>query len=167
MSFIAIASQTLNSSAANVTFSSIPSSISGLALRDLVIIANFTSNSAAQLAMRVNTNDPFGRGVFLLGNGSNAVTNNITGGSLPLTGDVFSNVNDRCQVRIDLLDYTQTNRHKSLITRLDIATGSFPGTSLAGAVFETTAAITSVRLEFGGGQTFQSGSTFNLFGVSA
>lgn len=159
--YTAIASQTLGSSASSVTFSSIPGTF-----RDLVLVAEYTSNTTAALALTMNAGVT-GSNVFARGNGSTATSGTSTTTPLEFGGSIFSNTSDRAFVKIELFDYAQTDKHKSLLTRLNVATGSNPGTLMAASRFLSTAAITSLTLVFGGGQQFQSGSTFSLYGVSA
>jgi hypothetical protein len=163
-SYIAIASQTLGSSASSVTFSSIPTTLNGKTLRDLVLVCDYTSNTTAALALGMNAGVT-GNNVFARGNGSTATSGTSSTTPLEFGGSIFSNSSDRALVTIQLFDYAQTNKHKSLLTRLNVATGSNPGTLMAASRFQSTAAITSLTLQFGGGQTFQSASTFNLFGI--
>jgi hypothetical protein len=61
------------------------------------------------------------------------------------------------------MDYSATNKHKSVVTRND-----HPSHTQAQANrWANTAAITSISIAVRGGSSFASGSTFSLYGVIA
>jgi hypothetical protein len=64
---------------------------------------------------------------------------------------------------IQAMDYSATNKHKTFLIRSGDKDEVW---ALAGR-WASTSAITSLRILDTGGQTFDSGSTFTIFGVIA
>jgi hypothetical protein len=158
--YIPISSQTLASSASSVTFSSIP----GI-YRDLVLVANYTISSSANVLMRVNSDT--GANYFYAGVWSNggSVSNSGSGGSsvqivLDIAGS--TQANQRQQATIQIIDYSQTNKHKGMLIRKDDPTTR--GTLMMSGRWGITSALTSVTFY---NATFVAGSTFSLYGVLA
>ena len=157
-----IDSVTLGSSASSVTFSAIPAG------GDLVLVAEFNSNSLGEISMSVNTAGTIqGEGVVARGNGSSASSGTTTGALLPLTSNIFTDTGGKGLLVVQVMDYSATDKHKSILARFNVASGSsYPGTSMMAGRYATTAAITALQLKFGGGQQFQSGNTFFLYNIA-
>ena len=69
---------------------------------------------------------------------------------------------------VQVFDFAATNKYKSILARFNIASGSsYPGVSMMAGGYATYSATTQLRLQFGGGQTFEIGSTFSLYGIEA
>ncbi len=157
-SYIPIASQTLGSSASSVTFSSIPTTLNGKTLRDLVVVINGVPSTSASLALRFNAdsgaNYPY---VLMEGHPTLGPRSAATTGTDLSIGFVTTNFVGIASV----MDYAQTNKHKSAIARAD--DGGNRTTATAGR-WANTAAITSLTVLVGSG-TFNTGTTFNLFGI--
>jgi hypothetical protein len=156
--YTALANVTLGSTANTVTFSG----ISG-AYRDLRIIitggvpsdnASFTINSDTSSTYYWNT---------LEGNGSavSSAWNGNTFGSFANNYIVWYN-SSGIVVTMDILDYSATDKHKTILTR-----GNNAARSVNGLVnrWPSTSAVTSVRLN-ANGSNWAVGSTFALYGVS-
>lgn len=68
---------------------------------------------------------------------------------------------------IQFCDYTATDKHKPLLGRYNNPyTSTNYGVSAYAGRWASTAAITSIQLTDAGGQTFDSGTTFSLWGIS-
>lgn len=160
-----IASTTLTSSASSVTFSSLDTIAAGY--RDLIIVARFNSNSLGEIGLKMNASG-FGYGVYAVGNGSSASSTTSATAPLPLTSSVFTDSGGTGLLIAHVFDFAQTDKHKSVLARFNLPTGSsYPGVSMMAGRFPDTSAITSLTLQFGGGQQFQSGNTFAIYGVAA
>jgi hypothetical protein len=156
----ALANVTLGSSAAGVTFSNI-----NQGYRDLVLIMSPIGVSDTDCYIRLNGNTGFNYpGVWMYGQGSGSLNsgamNNFglwttLGHSIPATSGSFT--------KIEILDYSVTDKHKPVLTRANLASGS---TDALAQRFANTAAITSVFFQTSGAN-FAAGSTFALYGVSA
>lgn len=152
-------SVTLSSSASSVTFSSIDQSY-----RDLILVAEAKLPGNDYLVFRLNGDSTTGNYPFVMmyGDGSSAVSQNNSA-SFP---DFFVNgyVGDTSVFGIiQIMDYTATDRHKSILTR-----GNHSGVVNAwGQRYASTSAITSIALYEDGGANLLAGSTFYLYGVAA
>jgi hypothetical protein len=64
---------------------------------------------------------------------------------------------------IDIMDYSQTDKHKSVIAR-----GNTPGwgTRMIAGRWASTAAITSIVIKTEAGLTFSIGDSFSLYGIA-
>lgn len=157
----AIASQTLTSSASSVTFSSIPGTF-----RDLVLVclAGTSTNAFAVPRIRINsdtgTNYPF---VRMSGNGSSATSGFGTDPyiSVQPIGNMTTALDT--QFIVQFMDYSVTDKHKSVLIRTDRAAD---GTSAQASRWANTSAVTALEI-FPAGANWQVGSTFSLYGISA
>lgn len=71
--------------------------------------------------------------------------------------------------RISIFDYAQTDKHKAVLSRGDLATGNqYPRTALNTYRWASTSAITSMSIfSVVSGGLYNVGSTFSLYGVHA
>lgn len=160
--YIALANTTLTSSAGTVTFSSIPATY-----RDLVLVCRFGGTNAAggltfQLRLNGDTGNNYsdvvlgasGGGVF-----SNA-TVNTNGLRLSYAGDNGTAIST---VVANIMDYSATNKHKTVITRHSGTADSTRRDSFMGR-WANNAAITSITIR-PDANSIASGSTFALYGI--
>jgi hypothetical protein len=149
--YIALANTTLSANAGTVTFSNIPNTY-----RDLVAVINIVGL----------TGSPTARGGYMTLNGSNG--NSVfmdSGGPTSSTTDLvvpFSN--NHAVFTVNIMDYSATDKHKTVLTRASTAASSV--WAIAGRV-ATTSAITSVAFigPDDASDQFLSGSTFALYGI--
>jgi hypothetical protein len=155
-----IASNVLATTATSVTFSSIPSTY-----RDLVVVADtINTTTGFYLVMRVNGNTTASNysAVQMIGNGSTASSASQSG----TFSFFFANVNassTRILTQVQLLDYSATDKHKSILMRTSV-----PGAEVEASAnrFAQTGAITSLTFrEELGSKTFAAGSSFYLYGI--
>ena len=160
-----IASNVLSSSAASVTFSSIPSTY-----RDLVVVirASVASSTYGWPLLQFNNDsstnyryvETYGASssTYAATSGSNGVVA-INGGNPPMT------TTDIALVIYQIMDYTASKK-KTVLTRTD-SPGVLAGMSQT--TWENTATISSIKIvpTNGGtaGSTFNSGGTFYLYGI--
>jgi hypothetical protein len=161
-----LATVTLSSAAATVTFSSIPGTY-----RDLILEMNHRVDSSATAAdsfFRFNgdTGNNYNH-VFMSGNGS--TTSSSSGTRTYLETNIDDTVNfSRNQLQI--FDYAQTDKHKSGLMSEGLASFAVFRRAFRWA---STSAITSIsitaadRLGSGTPDNFAAGSTFSLYGVIA
>lgn len=157
---VPIASVTLTSGQTSVTIGSIPQIYKDLRL--VVTYAMSGTSSASRLRFNGDTGANY-NSVGMGGQGSAAASwseANATGGRVigyslgPTTGQqVFT---------LDAIDYQATDKHKTALSRMNDAAGDVMATATRWA---STAAITSLTIYDVLGQTFITGSTFNLFGI--
>ncbi len=151
-----IASNVLATSAASITFSSIPSTY-----RDLVIVVTATTSVNAQLRVRPNAQTTNLTSVTAEGNGSTTASVTYTN-----IGEMSSHNNlgsDASVQIIHFMDYAITDKHKTVLIRSNRAS---TGVSAIAGRWASTSAITSIVLAPDGGN-FNTGSTFYMYGLVA
>ena len=155
--YVALATTTLGASASSVTFSSIPASY-----RDLVLVVGGLASSQANFYLQFNNDTGTNYSwVNAVGYSSSAASGSSSSdnetGSAALIGSSQSTI------LVNLLDYSATDKHKSLLLR------SMGGTNeirMGAARWANTAAINEIDISLNTG-TLSSGSTFSLFGIEA
>lgn len=154
---VALATTTLSSAASTVTFGSIPATY-----RDLQLIINAEGVSGTNDGYVFFNADTAGANyseVQLRGNGTTIGTNAY---SAPyINGASTWSSGNRFEVIISILDYAQTDKHKSSLIKVFASQES----NTIAMRWANTTAITSVQLTTAAG--FISGSTFALYGVKA
>lgn len=159
-SYFSIATNVLSSSQSSITFSSIAGTYSHLQLRSMCfgsvndenLYIRFNSDSASNYARH-----------YLEGNGTAASAS----GTAPDTGGVFSNTYTGTTPWVsvcDILDYTDTNKFKTLRSLSGRDSNGSGAVDLRSSVWRSTSAITSITILPGSG-TLSSGSSFALYGI--
>ena len=156
-----LATVTLGSSAASVTFSSIPATY-----RDLILVMNMTgattTDSNVNLTINSDTTQANYSAVYMNGTGSSAVSGTMTQ-PRDLTFWNYLTGTTRMTIVTQFMDYSATDKHKTYLTRGDNA-GT--GTGAFAHRWANTNAITSLAVT-AASVSFAAGSTFNLYGVIA
>jgi hypothetical protein len=157
-----IATTTLSTAAANVTFSA----ISG-AYTDLVLVANLGCSAGGNRAFwRVNGNvaNDYSK-IYLLGDGSSTGTSDTQSESQSFIFDGIAVPTTLSGTLIQhYQNYSNTNMFKQVLSRCNHPTS---GTMMVAGQWRQTAAITSIYLEATGSATWITGSTFTLYGILA
>jgi len=154
-----IATQTLGSAQASVTFSSISGSYT-----DLVLIGS-VSATAGNDDIRINFNSDTGSNLsstILYGDGTSAASarrTSMTETELDWTGIGTGQGN----ILINVMNYANTTTYKTALARCSFAA---KGANASVVLWRSTAAITSIKIALPS-QTFASGSTFTLYGIAA
>lgn len=158
-----LANITLGSNAATVTFSSISGSY-----RDLVLVAKAGMSSAgANLILRFN-GDASGSYNWVLMSGSGSSTTYSSAAAqtgLNLNWNGTSGTPGSNFQRLDVMDYAQTNKHKTVLLRSDDVT-SATTTEATVLRWAQTSAITQMTFAPNTG-LIAAGSSFALYGVSS
>ena len=151
-----LANITLGSSASSVTFSTIPATY-----RDLVLVVNGSANGTDPIRARVNGDTG--------ANYSRQVMRGIAGTASALVGTgsefVFSSsvsINERFLFSIQFMDYSATNKHKTVLSRAN-AEGQVDARASRWA---NTSAITSIQIYVSGNE-MNSGTSLALYGIVA
>lgn len=168
MSYIAIESQTVSGSVATVTFNSIPSTVGGVAIRDLVLViqARATSESAYSIRFNGDTNSNYNV-ANLLGTTSTASANSSLSSSaatIAPSSVAATTTLGNTHTKVEIFDFNQTNKHKAFLVRSNRPDNS---TLAQAGRWANTSAITSLTILLNNSQLIDSGSTFNLWGVAA
>lgn len=157
-----IAATTLTSNTASVTFSSIPQTYSHLHLR---MFFNLSGSNNIYIRFNGDTGSNYSY-AYLFGNGSSASANGAgtqTGAvnSYMLTSSTVYGINIS-----DILDYTSTNRNKTIRSIHGMKQPSSDGNaSLYSNLWVNTNAITSITILAFGGENLLANSSFALYGV--
>jgi hypothetical protein len=166
--FEPIATTTLGSAAASVTFSSIPSTYT-----DLVLVCEGYMATQDGSVVRIQFNSDTGNNyssTYVGGNGSTASSSRYTNvpGIYATTGLIgwSTTSSNRGNTISHIMNYTNTTTYKTVLDRSNLTAGSYPGSAADVGLWRSTAAITSIKVDTNGG-TFASGSTFTLYGIAA
>lgn len=156
--YTALATVTLGGSDIDITFSSIPATY-----RDLVLVINGNTTANADYGLRFNgdtgTNYSF---VYMGGNGSSAVSGANSGEAQVVLDAYFWRSSERSTLVAQIMDYSATDKHKTVLSRNNVAGG---GVDAFANRWANTAAITSMRIF--ASQTFTTGTTFSLYGIAS
>jgi hypothetical protein len=155
-----LATVTLGSSTSTVTLSNIPASY-----RDLILILTPRTTARSFITVRLNGDS---------GSNYTAVGAYVTGGGSPdsfaagytqlLTNGNSPAGNNSNTLHIQqIMDYSATDKHKIALSR---AQGIEPSVDMTATRWANTAAVTSITIG-SGSETFVSGASFNLYGISA
>jgi hypothetical protein len=152
-----LATVTLSTAAASVSFSSIPATY-----RDLILVSQGTVATASNISLRFNgdTGSNYSY-VYMFGSGTS--TASAAGTDSAILGGGF-NSSVISQAIFQVMDYSATDKHKTTLNRTDEPNGA--AYAWAGR-WANTAAITTLLVRMTNGGNFNSGTTFSLYGVIA
>ena len=158
--YTALATITLTGTDTEVVFGSIPSGY-----RDLVLVINGSVNFAGADSTIMRFNGDTGSNysnVRMVGTGSAATSYADTAAYAYIGVEVDTS---RFTIVTQIMDYSATDKHKTLLSRGNQAAGWVTGFASRWA---NTSAITSVSvLANASGSVFQAGSTFSLYGIAS
>lgn len=167
--YTALATTTISVAASAITFSSIPA----IGFRDLILVMQVRSSRAAsdddlfaQFNSDTGSNYSYLRMVGRSGGASSA--SNINGTNANDLGQIpglSATAGQFASSILQVMDYAETNKHKTTLTRTDAA-GSTDVTGAHAGRWANTTAINTVKVYPRLGM-FVAGSTFSLYGVSA
>jgi hypothetical protein len=155
----ALANTTLASAANTVTFSAISGSYKDLRL---VFCGGIGSDNPSFTINSDTTSTYYWNTIEGNGTASSSAWNGNTFGSFA-NNYVFGYNTAGILITMDILDYSATDKHKTILTR-----GNNTARTVNAVVnrWPSTAAVTSIRFN-GNGANFTIGSTFALYGLSA
>lgn len=163
VTYVPLATTTLSSNTASVTFSSISGSYTDLIL--IIAAQNNTGagyNNTLVFNSDTSTNYSFTR---ITGNGSVTATNNFTNQTYAYGGWSNSTANVFAASINHIQSYSNSTTNKTVLTRTgDLSDGRV---SAYVSLWRSTSAITSIKIEPEGGQIYTSGSKFSLYGIAA
>lgn len=156
--YTSIATTTLGSAAANVTFNS----FSGYT--DLVLVFNGKCTSTGGWNLFLQFNGDTGTNysaTSMYGDGSNAASGRGSGNAA--VGGYFVDGTNPGTVIVNIMNYSNSSTNKTIIGR---GSNTGVGTDARVGLWRNTAAITSMLIYSNGGN-WQAGSTFTLYGITA
>jgi hypothetical protein len=159
--YVPIATQTLGSANANITFSSIPQTYT-----DLIVVFNGSSTGTAQYFMQVG-NGSIDTGsnystTGMTGNGSSAVSLGYTNDSVGIRADLYATAGGNIKQTIfQIQNYSSTATNKSILVR-----SSLPVSESVACIglWRSNSAINTLRLTTT--STFSTGATVSLYGIA-
>lgn len=158
-----IASTTLGSAAADITFSSIPGTFT-----DLVLVFNGKGNTTNERAhgLRVNSDTGTNYSVTVLGAypTSNVQSARQSSATYMYAYDMSTSTEDPCIAVFHLMSYANTNVFKTILAA---TTGHTRTVARAVGLWRSTSAITSVTLVRSDGSNYAAGATAALYGIKA
>lgn len=151
-----IATQTLGSAAATITFSSLPQNYT-----DLIVVYNATSSTDDQNYLQFNgdTGSNYSR-TFMTGNGSSAVSSRSSSDTR-IFGPFSLSVPTVNIIQIQ--NYSNSATNKTTLIRSGAANNSTIATV---GLWRSTAPITSILIGTNSG-TFNTGTVFTIYGIAA
>ena len=159
---IPLATITLSSASASVTFSNISQDFG-----DLIVSVNAGSTNSNGMAVDLTFNGDTTTSnysyVVILGNGTTASSGiNSSDAQIAQAGDTAKST-----TLINVMDYSATDKHKISVSRTGLFRSAASTLTMAYAhKYASNSAITSLTLQDLGGASFDSGSTFTLYGVA-
>ena len=157
-----IATQTLGTSGTSVTFSSIASTYT-----DLVVVMAVLPTGSLGYGPWFQFNGDTGSNysiTWLQGDGSSAASGRQTSqikGYLSWSIGLSGSSNTIAHIQ----NYSNATTYKTYIDRINETAGSFPGAGATVGLWRNTAAISTIKIGTDG--TFNTGSTFTLYGIKA
>jgi hypothetical protein len=154
-----IATTTLGSAAASITFSSLGS------YTDIRLILRTVSPSNSDtINIRLNGDTGTNYSVTILGgNGSTAGSERRTSSNYMFVSNNYVNVVDGTAI-FDFMNYRNTTTNKTVLMRSGNAANS---TTASVRLWRNTAAITSIELSIASAYTFGTGTTATIYGITA
>jgi hypothetical protein len=157
-----IATQTLGSSVASVTFSSIPATYT-----DLVLVSVPIVTAATTFAVRFNSDTGSNYSeTILVGDGTSATSTRIANQTeLRISYAATSRTTNTTNIITQIQNYSNATTYKTLLSRDNAASD---GTGAIVGLWRNTVAITGLTIiPLSGGSIITTGSTFTLFGIKA
>ena len=161
-----IATQTLSSAAASITFSSIPQGYT-----DLILVVNSASASVdafTYLQFNGDTATNYSH-TQLYGNGTSALSSRASNTSTMLNVDVNMETTTIMYNAIyQIMNYSNSTTFKTTLVRQNNTGSDYPGALAGVGLWRNTSPVTTVTIQATRGGTaynFVSGSTFSLYGI--
>ena len=152
-----IATQTLGSAAASVTFSSIPSTYT-----DLIIVCNIIRTTGADVEFQLNSDTGSNYSfTYIYGDGSTAASGRASSQTKGNAG--YSSSTNPMTLIIQAQNYSNTTTFKTLLVR------NSPASSVVSSIvnlYRSTSAISSIVLTPNAGN-FNTNSVFTIYGIKA
>jgi len=157
-----IATTTLSTAAASVTFSSISGSYT-----DLLLVSVPLSGSSDNLTMQFNSDTGTNYSTTILtGNGSSASSTRQTSTATPYMSYYGLTNATPSPNFYHIMNYSNTTTYKTTLSRVGNASSS-GGVDAIVMLWRSTSAITSILIKQYQGNNLSSGSTFTLYGIKA
>ena len=162
-----IASQTVPSSTASVTFSSIPGTYTDLVL----VIVGGTDSQGDNIRIRFNSDTGTNYSTtHLSGNGSSATSNRASSqAAISVSYNVGGGSDLAQHYVVNVMSYANANVFKTTLSTVSQPNGStsYPGIEKIVGLWRSTSAITSIDVIRTGGGNLLTNSVLSLYGIKA
>lgn len=156
-----IATTTLGSSAATITFSSIPSSYTDLRL--VIVATTITGNDGSKVRFNNDSGTNYSE-IWIIGNGSAASASRRTNGDgVVITNGTNINTSTPTMRTLDIFSYAGSTNKTVLVTESSDLNGSGSVTSSI-SMWRSTSAINRIDLVLNN-WSFAAGTTATLYGI--
>jgi hypothetical protein len=152
-----LATVTLGSSAASVTFSSIPATY-----RDLVLVVAGTTTGSAGLRMRLNNDSGTNYSYVNMYGVASAGSETASSQNILFPGVVTLSSGQRFTYTAQVMDYYATDKHKTVLYRAN--ENNAAAVSANASRWASTSAVTSIQLSLSA-NSYDTGTTVNLYGI--
>lgn len=157
-----IATTTLDTNTANITFSSISGTYT-----DLILICSSKVTNYNGVNLNINVNSDSGSNYSFTNVGGNGTTASSARAANATYGDAdvlsLMDTTSFAQYNISFMNYANTTSYKTILSR---ASNAGRGDEAVVNTWRNTAAITSIVLDCGAA-LFATGSTYTLYGIKA
>jgi hypothetical protein len=123
-----------------------------------------TGSSADELFMTINSTS-LTRNHYLFGTGSSALSGSATAGWVGISTAASATSNIFGTTVIDILDYANTNKNKTIRSLSGFDTNGGGEIYLLSNFINSTTAISTLAFTCSGSNSFASGTVFELFGI--
>jgi hypothetical protein len=162
----ALATITLGTNTASVTFSSIPATYRDLRL----VVAGNTTELANILCVLNGDSSSIYTRVAMAGRAASATPNSATTTSASghLNSQTATTSSQRTFGTIDFMDYSATDKHKTFLSRTNTQEGdaTFSGVEAIASRYASSSALTQIQVLPGAG-SLSTGTTLNLYGIAS
>jgi hypothetical protein len=164
-----LATVTLSAATSSITFAGIPSGYKHLQLRILGRSAFAGASEATRMQLNNQTATSFYTNHLLYGDGSSALTdqdvNTVAGFNIHRLPAATSTASVFGGLVIDFLDYTDTNKNKTLRAIGGWDANGSGRINFNSALFTSTAAISTITMTLSTGSNYAANSSFALYGI--
>lgn len=158
-----IATTTLSTTATDVTFSSIPATYT-----DLIIVCNYKIVTGGDYVLSHQLNGDTGSNyssTYLVGTGTAAASGRLTNAVYIDAGYFATNGGSFSTSITHFMNYSNTTTYTTMLTRHANQNGGQVTAYVN--LWRSTAAINSIKTFSQSGRTYDTGSTFTLYGIKA
>jgi hypothetical protein len=154
-----LATVTLGTAAASVTFSSIPATY-----RDLVVVINGSLSGASSIYYRLNSDSGSNYSVVTAQAFSPTSTSFTDAVMVPWSPNNIA-ASTQFLLTSQFMDYSATDKHKTALHRLNGTSGATLFVAMSAARWANTAAVTTLLVQ--ANVNINVGSTLSLYGIKA
>jgi hypothetical protein len=164
-----IATDTLSTGTASVTFSSIASTYTDLILvTSAPSVGGGNNSDGYRFELNGDTGSNYSATVLHNSGPTTSTSYRETSQSRGRIGGISQSTNDVSVVLSHFLNYSNTTTYKTVLSRSGNSNvNGDANIFLGGSLWRSTAAINSIKLTLSSGANFVSGSTFTLYGIKA